>query len=153
MHAAAAEMRKPHALKTVHLSQPPARLPAVHEAVDGGAQAFINTARKIYEKIEQGIFDVSNEVRADPTHVSQLAGCPLWECRERWRVSVSWRLGMSEVFSGLSATRCERAVWCAVIWDQGGLRSGRAGRKHSAPWRGRPRKEQLLLLKQQRGTC
>lgn len=27
-------------------------------------QAFINTARKIYEKIEQGVFDVSNEVRA-----------------------------------------------------------------------------------------
>lgn len=26
-------------------------------------QAFINTARKIYEKIDQGIFDVSNEVR------------------------------------------------------------------------------------------
>ena len=26
-------------------------------------QAFINTARKIYEKIEQGVFDVSNEVR------------------------------------------------------------------------------------------
>ena len=25
-------------------------------------QAFINTARKIYEKIEQGVFDVSNEV-------------------------------------------------------------------------------------------
>lgn len=27
-------------------------------------QAFINTARKIYEKIEQGVFDVSNEVSA-----------------------------------------------------------------------------------------
>ena len=26
-------------------------------------QAFINTARKIYKKIEQGVFDVSNEVR------------------------------------------------------------------------------------------
>ena len=26
-------------------------------------QAFINTARKIYEKIETGVFDVSNEVR------------------------------------------------------------------------------------------
>ena len=24
-------------------------------------EAFINTARKIYEKIEQGVFDVSNE--------------------------------------------------------------------------------------------
>ncbi len=30
-------------------------------------QAFINTARKIYEKIEQGVFDVSNEVRPLPT--------------------------------------------------------------------------------------
>jgi len=29
--------------------------------VFGVAQAFINTARKIYEKIEQGVFDVSNE--------------------------------------------------------------------------------------------
>ena len=28
-----------------------------------GVQAFINTARKIYEKIEQGVFDVSNEVQ------------------------------------------------------------------------------------------
>ena len=27
-----------------------------------GDQAFINTARKIFEKIEQGVFDVSNEV-------------------------------------------------------------------------------------------
>jgi hypothetical protein len=26
-------------------------------------QAFINTAAKIYQKIEEGIFDVSNEVR------------------------------------------------------------------------------------------
>ncbi len=26
-------------------------------------EAFINTARKIYEKIETGVFDVSNEVR------------------------------------------------------------------------------------------
>ena len=30
-------------------------------------QAFINTARKIYEKIETGVFDVSNEVRSDST--------------------------------------------------------------------------------------
>jgi hypothetical protein len=27
------------------------------------AQAFINTARAIYNKIEQGVFDVSNEAR------------------------------------------------------------------------------------------
>ena len=27
--------------------------------------AFINTARKIYEKIDTGVFDVSNEVSAD----------------------------------------------------------------------------------------
>lgn len=27
-------------------------------------QAFINTAAKIYQKIEEGIFDVSNEVRS-----------------------------------------------------------------------------------------
>jgi hypothetical protein len=26
-------------------------------------QAFINTARAIYNKIEQGVFDVSNEAR------------------------------------------------------------------------------------------
>ena len=59
---------------------------------------------------------------------------------------------MSEVFSGVFVTRDE-SVWCAVIWNQGGLRSGRAGWKHSAPWRDRPCKEQLLLLKQQRGGC
>lgn len=29
-------------------------------------QAFINTARKIYEKIEQGVFDVTNEVSLMP---------------------------------------------------------------------------------------
>ena len=34
------------------------------------AQAFINTARKIYEKIEQGVFDVSNEVSAPVTGVT-----------------------------------------------------------------------------------
>lgn len=27
-------------------------------------QAFINTAREIYRKIQDGVFDVSNEVRA-----------------------------------------------------------------------------------------
>lgn len=27
-------------------------------------QAFINTAREIYKKIQDGVFDVSNEVRA-----------------------------------------------------------------------------------------
>ena len=35
---------------------------AVPDWVHNGSQAFINTARKIYEKIEQGVFDVSNEV-------------------------------------------------------------------------------------------
>lgn len=28
-------------------------------------QAFINTAREIYRKISDGVFDVSNEVRGD----------------------------------------------------------------------------------------
>lgn len=39
------------------------------------SQAFINTARKIYEKIEQGVFDVSNEVppRA-PSQCSRVCG-------------------------------------------------------------------------------
>ena len=57
--------------------------------------------------------------------------------------SLQWRL--------LSC--CERAVCCAVIWNQGGLRRGWASWKHSAPWRGCPCKEQLLLLKQQLGRC
>ena len=35
-------------------------------------EAFINTARKIYEKIEQGVFDVTNEV---PINLS-LLNCP-----------------------------------------------------------------------------
>jgi hypothetical protein len=32
------------------------------------AQAFINTARAIYNKIEQGVFDVSNEARVAAMH-------------------------------------------------------------------------------------
>jgi len=39
-------------------------------------QAFINTARKIYEKIETGVFDVSNEVRSnfpEQAHVEFIA--------------------------------------------------------------------------------
>lgn len=28
-------------------------------------QAFINTAKEIYRKIQDGVFDVSNEVRTD----------------------------------------------------------------------------------------
>ena len=43
-------------------------------------QAFINTARKIYEKIETGVFDVSNEVRCAaitaPRQAPEL-DCPL----------------------------------------------------------------------------
>ncbi len=37
-------------------------------------QAFINTARKIYEKIDQGIFDVSNEVSAHPVDATTPPG-------------------------------------------------------------------------------
>ena len=40
-------------------------------------QAFINTARKIYEKIEQGVFDVSNEVNAQ----RKLCMPSFWQCR------------------------------------------------------------------------
>lgn len=30
------------------------------------SQAFINTAKEIYEKIQEGVFDINNEVRHTP---------------------------------------------------------------------------------------
>ena len=30
-------------------------------------EAFINTAREIYDKIQEGVFDINNEVRKDDT--------------------------------------------------------------------------------------
>ena len=52
-------------------------------------QAFINTARKIYEKIEQGVFDVSNEVRGvvqlyAPVHAHALAVVPHLQDLQGW---------------------------------------------------------------------
>jgi hypothetical protein len=35
---------------------------ATHDAMVVIAQAFINTAKEIYKKIQDGVFDVSNEV-------------------------------------------------------------------------------------------
>lgn len=32
-------------------------------------EAFINTAREIYDKIQEGVFDVHNEVRPRPTAI------------------------------------------------------------------------------------
>ena len=32
-------------------------------------EAFINTAREIYDKIQEGVFDINNEVRRDETLV------------------------------------------------------------------------------------
>lgn len=46
-------------------------------------QAFVNTARKIYEKIEQGVLDVSNEVRSSrhfcTENIVPSTRCPLAE--------------------------------------------------------------------------
>lgn len=36
------------------------------------SQAFINTAKEIYEKIQEGVFDINNEVRQAPFCVSLL---------------------------------------------------------------------------------
>ncbi len=42
--------------------------------------------------------------------------------------------------------RCSKDGCAAVVRNQGGLRSRRPGWRHSAPRRGRPSQEQLLLL-------
>jgi hypothetical protein len=34
-------------------------------------EAFINTAREIYDKIQEGVFDINNEVRRLLVHVSR----------------------------------------------------------------------------------
>ena len=49
---------------------------AVPDWVHVGLQAFINTARKIYEKIEQGVFDVSNEVCENQAICNTCIGSP-----------------------------------------------------------------------------
>lgn len=43
-------------------------------------EAFINTARKIYEKIETGVFDVSNEVWALSTSPCSISLVWFWFC-------------------------------------------------------------------------
>ena len=65
------------------------------------SQAFINTARKIYEKIEQGVFDVSNEV---PPGAGQAAkgSCD--------RVRVRHKLGWSHVSHACCSRHCKRAA-------------------------------------------
>ncbi len=59
-----------HVLRAAHHSyvvwrcaQLPAR--AAHHSYAAAVQAFINTARNIYTKIQEGVFDVQNEVRGD----------------------------------------------------------------------------------------
>ena len=91
-------------------------------------QAFINTARKIYEKIEQGVFDVTNEVRRyTDLHYDQLPSSLLQDSSHLVFVSYS-----------------------AVLRHQGGLWSGWWRRwRHSAPRRlSGCSKVQLLLLEQ-----
>lgn len=34
-------------------------------------QAFINTAKEIYEKIQEGVFDINNEVNTHRTRVDE----------------------------------------------------------------------------------
>lgn len=37
-------------------------------------EAFINTAKEIYEKIQEGVFDINNEVRMKRTRTSRFVG-------------------------------------------------------------------------------
>lgn len=38
-------------------------------------EAFINTAKEIYEKIQEGVFDINNEVRNNEFYVSEKSSC------------------------------------------------------------------------------
>ncbi len=99
------------------------------------AQAFINTARAIYNKIEQGVFDVSNEARA--------------------HLLLTWHDCLPCVHAHADGfARPLRLFWAcfavarADVWHQGWLRRGRPrGQRLRAPGRrsARSRKEQLLL--------
>jgi Ras-related protein Rab-2A len=48
-------------VEDVRRARPRARRAALRRIRAGPAQAFINTAKRIYEKIQQGVFDVTNE--------------------------------------------------------------------------------------------
>lgn len=41
-------------------------------------EAFINTAREIYEKIQEGVFDVHNEVRIRVSQIYKSSFSRLW---------------------------------------------------------------------------
>ena len=92
-------------------------------------QAFINTARKIYEKIETGVFDVSNEVRSLP---------PVHEC------ACCLALLYADLSHGPGLKSCV-ADHPAVIRHQGWLWSKRHGRREPECCQCSPRQKQPLL--------
>ena len=118
-------------------------------------QAFINTAREIYKKIQDGIFDVSNEVpaRVDALHV----GAPRGLCGPAanvWACSKCVHPGDCPVqyaCEQLPPPRCDQPSAppsCAVVRHQGGLRRRRSQPvDDQARGVGAASREQQLLLK------
>lgn len=88
-------------------------------------QAFINTARKVYEKIDQGVFDVSNEV-SKPSR-GFFGCCALWHDGSwasftylSWaanalpRENMTWA-ALYAVAQGLNALASKIAMLCCSI--------------------------------------
>lgn len=117
-------------------------------------QAFVNTARKIYEKIEQGVLDVSNEVRpiyaflfVAPPSMSRRIGArsDVALHQPRRRMASGWGMalagatttGRSSLTAALllkpSRAAADRAVGeLGIIRTRGSL----SARKRSKRWRG-----------------
>jgi hypothetical protein len=126
-------------------------------------QAFINTARKIYEKIEQGVFDVTNEVCPQKfllqhsgaheflTSTKEAATVRGWFCSgvtaedssfiilgygDRPRPFGYWASIMSNYLRLFIRYSEAKVIVCAVVRDQSGVRSGRRGQRRHCTARG-----------------
>ena len=101
------------------------------------AQAFINTARKIYEKIETGVFDVSNEVR----------NCCIFRCAFLPLVVIVPEPCTAAAREGRAKMLTRQClVLHTVLRHQGGLWCGRLWRCQPEYWRSRACQERLLRL-------
>lgn len=61
-------------------------------------QAFINTAKEIYEKIQEGVFDINNEV----THMTRKhILCLLLQLKSNWVKRTSCCVTLKSIMHGL----------------------------------------------------
>lgn len=61
-------------------------------------QAFINTAKEIYEKIQEGVFDINNEV----THMTRKhILCLLLQVKNNWVKRTSCSFTLKSIIYGL----------------------------------------------------